>query len=548
MNKRPEVNRAPRASETELQAILDQGEARHAMLAAAVEQAAEAIVITDAAGVIEYVNPAFETITGYTREKALGQNPRILKSGKHNRDFYRVLWREITQGGTWSGKLVNRREDGSEYHSQATIRGVRFPAGEGADGSTVKYLSVQQDVTEQEELQAQLLRAQKLEAVGTLAGGIAHDFNNILTGILSGVELVKMIVPADSEAQDHLTTAVAEIGRAAQLSRKLLDMVRKDEPSWGYLNLQELVPDLLRLLSRSIPETIEIEYEIEPGLPAIRGDSGRVEQALLNLAINARDAMPEGGILSFDVRKLEIPAREQLRRPAHLADRFLRITVSDNGQGMAPEVKEHIFEPFFTTKGPGEGSGLGLAMVHACVEAHAGWITVDSELGAGARFQIFLPATLAGEEPLAIEEPEQIIAGEGMAGEKGTILLVDDAGGVLRAESRALERPGYHVLQSRDGEQALAELDRLGNAVQLVVTDLVMPRLGGRELLLRLRESGYSMPVIATSGYSPGTAGDLIKEGFAAFLAKPFQISKLVGIVRGLLDAEALPADEEAPS
>ncbi len=552
MNKRQEPNRAQTTSESQAQAILDLGDARQAMLAAAVEQAAEAIIITNAAGEIEYVNPAFEEMTGYSLKEALGQNPRILKSGQHDSDFYRTLWRQIARGDTWSGKMVNRRKDGTIYHSQATVRGVRSP-GEaqvvgppggrqiiGPSEAIVRYISVQQDVTEQEALQDQFLQAQKLEAVGTLAGGIAHDFNNILTAVLSGVELVKMILTPDSEAQEHLDTVVVEIGRAAQLSRKLLDLVRKDEPSGGYLNLGALIPDLIRLLRRSISETIEIESEIEPGLPAIRGDSGRLEQALLNLAINARDAMPEGGTLSFDVVKLEIPTREQLRQPAYPTDDFLRITLSDDGQGMMPEVKERIFEPFYTTKGPGEGSGLGLAMVYACVEAHAGWITVDTQLGVGTKFQIFLPATLPGEEPFF---GEKVAAGESMADGVGTIMLVDDAGGVLGAESKALERLGYQVLQARDGEQALAELDRLGGSVQLVVTDLVMPRVGGRELLRRLRESGYSMPVVATSGYSPGTAGDLIKEGFADFLAKPFQISDLVGIVRGLLDAEAVSSE-----
>ncbi len=531
--------------------------AQRSMLAAAVEQAAEAIVITDAQGSIEYVNPAFEKMTGYSREEALGKNPRILKSGEHDGDFYHALWRRITQGGTWRGRLENRRKDGNPFLAQTTIRGVRSTGGEivgsrggapaeaettGSPGAIIRYISVQQDVTEQEDLQAQFLQAQKLEAVGTLASGIAHDFNNILTGILSGVELVKMILPEDSEAQDHLDTVVDETGRAAQLSRKLLDLVRKDEPSGGYLNLSALIPDLVRLLRRSIPATIEIESEIEPGLPAIRGDSGRLEQALLNLAINARDAMPEGGTLFFDVRKLnacklDVPPDQQNSDQVRQAGDFLRITIRDSGHGMVEEIRKRIFEPFFTTKVMGEGTGLGLAMVYACVQAHQGWITVDSNLESGTEFKIYLPATPPGERP------EHITVGEGMAEGEETILCVDDSEAVLRAESRALERLGYRVIQARDGEQALAELERHGRSIKLLVTDIVMPRLGGRELLKQLRESGYSMPVLATSGYSPGTSDDLIKEGFAAFLGKPFQISELVWKVRDVLDAEGLSTE-----
>ena len=390
---------------------------------------------------------------------------------------------------------------------------------------------------QQQQLQAQLQQAQKMEAVGTLAGGIAHDFNNLLTGILGNLELAMMDAPPDSRSTGHLRVAQEAAEQAAELTRQLLTLGRKNEPTMGPTVLNDTVTSIGRFLRRSLPQNITMHTTLDPELPAIRANAGQLQQALLNLAINARDAMPGGGTLTITTARTEVDAHTARRNPHARPGSFIVFTVADTGEGMPPDVLEHIYEPFFTTKAAGKGTGLGLAMVYTAVHAHDGWITVESTPGHGTVFRLFLPL-------IPVDTPDPAVESEGPL-PTGTerILVVDDTDAVLHLARGILERCGYDVILAWDGQEGLKRYREAEVSFALVVTDLIMPEMGGRDLLAALRRDGETVPVIVDSGYAlEGPPEDLIAEGFAAFIPKPFQPATLAHIVRRVLDETAAAA------
>ena len=373
-------------------------EEERSRLSLAVEQAAEAIVVTDRGGSIQYVNPAFERITGYPAEEAVGKTPAILRSGKHDESFYKELWSVLGRGEVWAGHFINRKKDGSLYEEDATISPVRDPLGE-----IVSFVAVKKDVTRTVLLEKQVRMAQKMESVGTLAGGVAHDFNNVLTVIMGFGEMLKRRIGNDPKASGDLDEMLRSAERASLLTRQLLTFARRQIIELNNIDLNRLVTDFLVLLRKVIREDIEIKTFPSPGPLAIRADQGQVEQVLMNLCLNARDAMPGGGQLVVEMQEAWLDEEYVRQYPYVKAGRHAVLSVSDTGTGMDETTRERVFEPFFTTKGPDKGTGLGLAVVYGIVKQHNGFVHVYSEPGKGTTFRIYFPVEGALPGPKRIE-------------------------------------------------------------------------------------------------------------------------------------------------
>ncbi len=384
-------------------------------LATAIEQSAEAVFITDTEGIIHYVNPAIERITGFRCEELLGKTPRVFKSGEHDAAFYRQLWDTIKTGSIWSGRFVNRRKDGSLFHADSTISPVR-----NASGKITNFVAVNRDVSEHLQLSSQLLQAQKMEAVGTLAGGVAHDFNNLLQVVLGYSELVITDEDLPDRFRDDLEKVLLAARNGADLVQRLLTFSRKTEPKPLDLDLNQRIRQTRKFLQRTVPKMIDIEVILEEDLRVINADPTQMDQILMNLSVNARDAMLEGGKLVIETANVIIDEDYGKSHLEAKPGRYVLLRVSDTGSGMDKETVEHIFEPFYTTKGPGQGTGLGLAMVFGIVKQHKGFINCYSEVGCGTTFKIYLPAVIAetrSDQPVVASMP---------GGGTETILLVDD--------------------------------------------------------------------------------------------------------------------------
>jgi len=502
------------------------GEER-ARLATAIEQSPETIVITDASGTIVYVNPAFERITGYTEGESLGAKPSILKSGLHDEDFYRELWEAIKGGSVWSGHFINRKKDGSLYEEEATISPVKDSVG-----AIVNFVAVKRDVTKEVSLQKQLLQSQKLEAVGTLAGGVAHDFNNLLQVVIGFSELLMQNMKEGSSEHSDLKSILQAARTGAELVRGLLTFSRKVETKFQPLQINKSIMHIIRILERTFPRTIDIKTSLDPDLSEINADATQIEQVLMNLSLNARDAMPDGGTLIFETSNVTL-GKAWCRLHLGLAEgRHVRLLISDTGQGMTRATIERVFEPFFTTKQIGSGTGLGLAIVYGIIQQHNGSIRCDSSPGKGSAFEIYFRAVEGGERPGEVESaaiPEV----------KGTetLLLADDEESIRVLGSRILAQAGYEVLLSGDGCEALELFRKERERISLVILDLSMPSMDGRNCLREIMSMHGRAKVLIMSGYAEEiTPEECLEMGAAAFLGKPFRARELLQQVKTLLE------------
>jgi PAS domain S-box-containing protein len=627
--------------------------------AAVLEAAANAIVITDTEGRIQWVNPAFTRLTGYTAGEAAGQNPRLLKSGKHDTEFYSSLWRTISSGEVWHGEVVNRRKDGTSYTEEMTITPVRSRKGDvthfiaikqdvsvrkqaeeslrqaeekyreifenavlgifqttpdgrylsinqelarmfgnasaeermteitdigrqtyvdptrrrefkhlileqdvvrdfeyevyrkdgsrmwlrenvrvvrDAQGNALYYEGTAEDITRRKTLEQQLLQAQKMEAVGRLAGGVAHDFNNMLTVIIGYCELLDGL----SEDSHPLRKGLAEIkkaaGQAASLTRHLLAFSRKQVLQPRVLDLNTTVTDLSKMLRRLIGDDVELLLEVSADLGQVKADPGQIEQIIMNLAVNARDAMPKGGTMVIETANLDLDEVSAAKHPPASAGSYVSLTVRDTGCGMDAETMSRVFEPFYTTKELGRGTGLGLSIVYGIVKQSGGYVWVDSTPGKGTSFSIWLPRSFETREvtpPKGPVEPVHRRSSE-------TILLVEDEAAVLGMVRRILEAEGYRVLATHNGQEAVRIGEQHNGPIHLLLTDVVLKGgMGGPEVAVRLRAlrpearhlymSGYSENLVAWFGECDWKTG---------LLEKPFDALTLLRRVRESLDGE----------
>jgi PAS domain S-box-containing protein len=501
-------------------------ETERASLVAAVEQTAEEILITDVEGKIQYCNPSFERLTGFSRSEIIGRNPRFLKSGKQDAQFYRDLWATILSRGIWAGRFINRKRDGSLYHAEGTISPIH-----DASGNLTGFVSATGDVTGRLRMEEQLQQAQKMEGIGRLAGGIAHDFNNLLTVIAGYSGLLEEKLSRDDPRLDYARQISRASEQAASLTKQLLTFSRKQIIKPKPLDLNELVAGMKQMLQRLVGEDVEVITALPPSLGMVRADADQMCQILINLAANARDAMPDGGSLCIrtaDVEPGECPAAgdvEAFTGPAVL------LTVSDTGVGMSYETRQNIFEPFFTTKERGRGTGLGLCTVYGIVKQNSGYIDVQSEPGKGAAFSIFLPRI---EERPAIREGDESTAARVRGSD--TILVVEDHEGVRGLIVGTLELCGFEILEASDGRDALRKAEQHAGTIDLLLTDVIMPGMNGKETAARLVALRPGIKVLFISGYS----GELIAhrgvlDAGVDYLPKPFTPDALAAKVREML-------------
>ncbi len=452
-------------------------EAGRRLLAAAVEQSAEAVLITDRDGVIQFVNSAFERITGYGRDEVVGRRPSILKSGRHGEAFYRKMWETILGGGIWHGHMVNRRKDGALFEEDSTI----FPV-HGGDGEVVNFVCTKRDVSAEVSLQEQLAHAQRMEAVGRLAGGIAHDFNNLLQGMLAVVGAVSNSPEISETTRRQLTEMDDLVRRGAGLTRQLLVFSRRDDARVEICDLNQVVRSSAGLLQRLLPDNIAVESRLEAAPATVVADRGLLEQVIMNLAVNGGDAMPEGGCL-------------RLRTGNRLESVVLE--VSDTGCGIPEALRGRIFEPFFTTKEVGRGTGLGLAVVHGIVTRSGGVIEVESGDGGGTTFRVVLPEGPSPSVPQG-EEPPPLAAAA-----RARLLLVEDEPSIRDGLAEILSLLGHDVTAVASAEEALAA----EGSYDLLLTDLSLPGMSGAELAERLRAHQPALAVVMMSGYAPAGWG-----------------------------------------
>ena len=504
-------------------------EAERERLMAAIEQAGEIVIITDPEGTIQYVNPAFAAVTGYTREEAVGKTPRILKSGRQDAAFYRDLWETVTSGRTWEGRLVNKRKDGSLYSEDATISPVR-----DTSGRIVNYVAVKRDITEQLRLADQFEQAQKMESVGRLAGGVAHDFNNMLGVILGYAEIALYEANPRTPLHESLTEIRKAARRSADLTRQLLAFARKQTIDPRVLDLNETVEGMLKMLRRLIGEDIELTWRPAVDLERVKMDPAQIDQILANLCVNARDAIAGVGRLAIETANVSLDRDYCAAHAGVVPGEFVMLTVSDDGCGMDEETRRRLFEPFFTTKETGKGTGLGLSTVYGIVKQNNGFLCVYSEPGRGTTFKIYLP-----RHTCEIAETRTAGAVEFPQGRGETVLLVEDEPSMLNMGRGMLERLGYTVLTADGPGEAIRLAGEHVHEIHLLMTDVIMPEMNGRQLAERLLAGRPGLKCLYMSGYTADVIAHhgVLEEG-VQFIQKPFSMKELAAKVRGMMNDE----------
>jgi len=483
-----------------------------------------AIAMSDAVGRIVYANPAFLKLWGYTSDdEVLGRSP-LEFADQHQAS---KILESVRAHGSWVGDLTGKHKDGTAMQLRLSAQSIS-----DSSGQLVNVVATFVDVTEQKRLEGQLLHAQKMESVGRLAGGVAHDFNNLLTVILGGIELTRQELGAGHPAHEYLADAEDAADSAGTLTKQLLAFSRKQIIAPKVLNLNDVLARVERMAQRLLGEDVVLRTNCAPDLGFVRFDPGQVEQIIVNLAVNARDAMPQGGRLTIETRNVRLDdAYVDAHAGVHVGD-YVLLAVSDSGTGMSEEARAHLFEPFFTTKGPGKGTGLGLAMVYGAVQQNGGRIEVYSEPEHGTTFKIYLPRVPSADRELHGPEHESPRSG----GE--SILLVEDDERVRSFAATVLERFGYKVHAFSAPARALAALSELNPPPVLLVTDVVMPGMNGRALSERVTSLIPAMRVLFVSGYTENVIvhHGVLKEDIE-FLAKPYSVDQLARRVREVLDA-----------
>lgn len=502
-----------------------ESEDRVRKLSRAVEQSSSLLLITDIEGKIEYVNPKFTRTTGYTLEEAIGKTPAILKSDQTPREDYKEMWETILEGNEWQGEFRNLKKSGEPLVVIASISPIR-----NNSGKITHFVGVQEDITERRKVERQLVQAQKMEGIGQLVSGVAHDFNNLLTGIVGFADLSLGTVADDDPLKVNLQQ-ISKAGESAMsLTRQLLTFSRQQPRPPRVIDLNEVITGFEKLLRRTISEDIELVTHLAPKPAVVNADPSQLEQILVNLAVNARDAMPEGGRLTVETADVDLEETSLSEELDLAPGRYATLTIADTGRGMDEATSQRVFEPFFTTKPRGRGTGLGMSTVYGIVKQGAGHIEVDSTPGEGTTFRIYLP--LADDPVIGAEQDEQH---EVVRPGQERVLLVEDDALVRAFEVKLLKQSGYRVSEAESARSALdiSEDQRF----DLLITDVVMPGMNGVELADRLTAERPEMRVLFLSGYADHEIIEKrVLQSDATFLAKPFAISEFVRTVRELLD------------
>jgi PAS domain S-box-containing protein len=469
-------------------------------------------------------NAAFEQYAGQSEKEIVGQTFMQLFP-KREAGIHEAIDRQVVEDGK-----PHRLEEWVEYpDGRRTLAEVVKTPFLGPDGQIRGLIGMSRDITERKRLEEGLRQAQKMEAVGQLAGGVAHDFNNLLTAILGNVSLLLQNSP-DGPDRELLRDTERAASRAADLTGQLLGFSRKTLLRLEPCNLNTSIDEIVGILRRTIDPRITVEVQTTPGLAPVLADPGQMNQVLMNLCLNARDAMPEGGRLVLETANIEIDPAHARRHVDARPGQFVRLRVRDTGHGIPPDIRPRIFDPFFTTKGPGKGTGLGLAMVFGIVQQHQGWVECQSEPGRGTDFEIYLPRSLQAPAPQPAPTTSVPVGGH------ETILLVDDEAVIRNLGRTVLQRHGYRVMLAEDGQEAVGVYRREHPGIDLVILDLTMPRLSGRDTLRQLRQFDPEVRVLFSSGYSAEQIPEPGKEGVLGFVNKPYRPQDLVREVRQALD------------
>jgi PAS domain S-box-containing protein len=493
------------------------------LLREALESARDGIMITDLQGKLLHVNKALEQMTGYTREELLNETPRLFKSGVQSPGFYAALWQTVRSRASWHGDLVNRRKDGTLFDTSLTISPIV-----DSRGALTHFVGIYRDISERRLLERQLLQAQKMQSVGTLAGGVAHEFNNLLAGIQGYAALALREPGLAEQLREFLRFIVQLTDRAANLTRALLAYARKPALIRQPTRMAKLLQSTADLVRHTL--RLEVEVEIHEGpadepLSAL-ADANQLQQVLVNLALNARDAMSQPAPVTFRLRRAllegELPAFPATVPPGDYAV----LEVADRGQGMTAEVLSQALDPFFTTKEVGQGTGLGLPVAFGIVHGHQGFLTIDTKPGQGTTVGLYLPR-LTGPAASGQAEFEAGQVLEPESGPRRTILVVDDEEAVLDVIRRFLEIQGHQVIGVTSGAEALAVLAE-GRAVDLVVLDLMIPREDSTATFTELRQRCPGLPVLLCTGLlQSDPAPPILKEERVNLLRKPFRMNEL---------------------
>jgi PAS domain S-box-containing protein len=494
----------------------------------ALNAAANGIVITDRNGIALWANPACERLTGYRVEEIVNSSLRILKSDQQQEQSYSNLWQTIMSGQVWQGELLNRRKDGTTYHEEMTITPLK-----DEQGNVTNFVAIKQDISSRKQVEMQYLRAQRMEGIGLLASGIAHDLNNVLAPVLLSIELLQAMHP-DADTQDILHTVEQSARRGADIVRQVLTFARGVKGERIPLQSKHLVKDIMRVAKETFPKNIEVHIRMDTEVSNVEGDPTQIHQVLLNLAVNARDAMPDGGRLTLSAHNHSLAEAMPAVNGTIPPGDYVVLGVKDTGIGIEQENLSRLFEPFFTTKAANKGTGLGLPTALGIVKSHSGFFRVVTEPGKGAEFLVYLPVCNRDESRPA-SPPHSAPRGNGE-----TILVVDDELGIRSLASEILSRHGYRVLIASDGTDAMALVAQHRSKVELVLTDVMMPHMDGVALTRSLRKLAPHTRVLAFSGLSGGASlaakiEELRSLGVPPVLSKPLTAPELLNAVHDLL-------------
>ncbi|WP_018294437.1 PAS domain S-box protein [Mariprofundus ferrooxydans] len=461
-------------------------------LSQALQQAGEGIMITSTDATIEYINQSFTDITGYSAQDLIGKDTSILKSEAQDPSVYRELWQTISRGKIWEGGLIDRRKDGSFFPILLSIAPII-----DEDGEIIHFVSIMKDVTELKKLEQQLLQAQKMESMGTLVGGIAHDFNNMLAALQGNVFLATRNLGDQQVVGKRLQIIHQLVSDASGVVKQLLTFAKKDIVEIEAVELNTLIKDVFKLAKSTIPENIDRSLHLSDEMLPVNADKTQLQQVMINLSNNARDALEKTKQPKIEWRLHKYQATPEFKKshPEAVEEHFARITIRDNGCGIKQIHLEAIFDPFFTTKEPGKGTGLGLAMVFGSIERHGGVLDVESDIGKGTAFHIYLPLIQAAVVNDSIPPSFSI------QGNAETILLVDDEDNLRDTTSEVLQGLGYQVIEACDGDQALRLYLEHHEQIELILSDIVMPGMGGVELAREIRKLNDNIPIILATGY-----------------------------------------------
>jgi PAS domain S-box-containing protein len=496
------------------------------LLSHAVKSITECVSLTDLNNRILFVNQAFLDLYGYSEADVIGKTigALVVPGGTDNLEIINT-----TLKGGWQGELVNRKKDGTEFPISLSASAVLDDFGKA-----VALVRVATDITVQKKLQQELLQSQKMQSIGTLAGGIAHDFNNILGIILAYITSFKRFEDDTKKFDIAIETITKAVERGKTLVQQILTFARKTETEFRAVNVNDVIMEIMTMIYETFPKILTYTQNYDKGISYIYADHSQVYQALLNLCVNARDAMPKGGVLTINTRMVSgISLRTQ--HPDADASSYVCIEVNDTGEGMTEDICNRIFEPFFTTKEQGKGTGLGLAVVFGVVQTHKGFIDVESELEKGTTFRLYLPASQVAE-PISVKDEETL---EEILGGTETLLVVEDEEMLMMPLQIVLVEKGYKVFSAEDGLTALKIYHERKNDIALVLTDLGLPTITGLEVCQRIKKINPNERMVVATGYlDPYMKSELLKAGIQHFLYKPYDLKKVLKVVREVLDGK----------